>query len=382
MRLGDDGHFCLTARESLVHFTTSLTSDVGRVPLQQRYPPKNMQLDVTVVRRNNMTDSELQKSREILESLTVESLQTSEGQEEFNQAAGEYIRDKIRKTSLFYRVIPPRSVTENELKQLGNTTGDQPDLRCLMPSVQLLMPVPVIAMLMDMRGEPAPKYIDGDQQLPIPIRSVETKWFEKTTEELLASGILKVVEEMASWEAKERDRKFLEYCGRAVAQSKQILPANGPRPLKRSDLVDIKRLAVKNQIGSRVVLLLSEMAFGTLEDFAGSSDMTYIPSTKKELFDTWDNGKPASTIWSFPAPEFLGYNLYCGNYKVQSQRKANGWRFIGWEVVGAGIGNINGITKLTITSSHRLGFMAGEIKVPDDFDSMGGPEIEKMFGGG
>ena len=369
------GHFSLTVSESPLHFIISLKSDIRRVPLQWRYPPKNMQLDVAVVRRNDMTNSELQKSREILASLTVDSLQTSEGQEEFNQAAGEYIRDKIRKTSLFYRVIPPRSVTENELKQRGNTTGDQPDLRCLMPSVQK----PGMAMLMDMRGEPVPEYVDGKQRLLIPMRTVKTKWFEKTTEELLASGILKVVEEIASWEAKERDRKFLEYCGRAVAQSKQILPANGPRPLKRSDLVDIKRLAVKNQIGSRVVLLLSEMAFGTLEDFAGSSDMTYIPSTKKELFDTWDNGKPASTIWSFPAPEFLGYNLYCGNYKVQSQRKADGWRFIGWEMVGAGIGNINGITKLTITSSRRLGFMDGEIEVPDDFDSMGDSEIEKMF---
>ena len=28
----------------------------------------------------------------------------------------------------------------------------------------------------------------------------------------------------------------------------------------------------------------------------------------------------------------------------------------------------------------RLGFMAGQIDVPDDFDSMGGPEIEKLFG--
>ena len=327
-----------------------------------------------------MTNSELQQSREVLESLTVESLQTSEGQEEFNQAAGKYIRSKIKKTSLFYKVIPPRFVTEDELVGIpGNATGEQPDLRCFMPSVQLLMPVPVIAMLMDMRGEPAPKYIDGDQQLPIPIRSVETKWFEKTTEELSGSSILKVVEEMASWEAEERDRKFLEYCGRAVAQSKQILPANGPRPLQRSDLIDIKRLAVKNQIGSRVVLLLSEMVFRALEDFAGSSDMTCIPSSKKEFFDTFDNGKPASTVWSFPAPEFLGYNLYCGNYKVQSQRKANGWRFIGWEMVGAGIGNINGITKLTIKSSRRLGFMDGEIKVPDDFDSMGDSEIEKMF---
>lgn len=30
----------------------------------------------------------------------------------------------------------------------------------------------------------------------------------------------------------------------------------------------------------------------------------------------------------------------------------------------------------------RLGFMTGEIKVPDDFDRMGGPEIEQLFGDG
>lgn len=29
----------------------------------------------------------------------------------------------------------------------------------------------------------------------------------------------------------------------------------------------------------------------------------------------------------------------------------------------------------------RLGFMAGQINVPDDFDRMGGEEIEHMFGG-
>ena len=33
------------------------------------------------------------------------------------------------------------------------------------------------------------------------------------------------------------------------------------------------------------------------------------------------------------------------------------------------------------TVASRLGFMAGQIDVPDDFDSMGDSEIEKMFGG-
>ena len=31
--------------------------------------------------------------------------------------------------------------------------------------------------------------------------------------------------------------------------------------------------------------------------------------------------------------------------------------------------------------SRRLGFMSGEIEVPDDFDRMGADEIERLFGG-
>lgn len=30
---------------------------------------------------------------------------------------------------------------------------------------------------------------------------------------------------------------------------------------------------------------------------------------------------------------------------------------------------------------QRLGFLAGEIAVPEDFDRMGAPEIEALFGG-
>ena len=31
---------------------------------------------------------------------------------------------------------------------------------------------------------------------------------------------------------------------------------------------------------------------------------------------------------------------------------------------------------------RRVGFMAGQISVPDDFDEMGKEEIERIFGGG
>lgn len=46
------------------------------------------------------------------------------------------------------------------------------------------------------------------------------------------------------------------------------------------------------------------------------------------------------------------------------------------------------IVKVTALSTpigaevRRLGFMAGQISVPDDFDRMGKEEIERIFGGG
>jgi prevent-host-death family protein len=36
----------------------------------------------------------------------------------------------------------------------------------------------------------------------------------------------------------------------------------------------------------------------------------------------------------------------------------------------------------TARQVRRLGFMAGQIDVPDDFDRMGNVEIEELFGGG
>jgi prevent-host-death family protein len=36
----------------------------------------------------------------------------------------------------------------------------------------------------------------------------------------------------------------------------------------------------------------------------------------------------------------------------------------------------------TGTQIRRLGFMEGQISVPDDFDRMGEEEIERIFGGG
>jgi prevent-host-death family protein len=35
-----------------------------------------------------------------------------------------------------------------------------------------------------------------------------------------------------------------------------------------------------------------------------------------------------------------------------------------------------------VGETRRVGFLAGQFSVPDDFDRMGGEEIEQLFGGG
>ena len=43
---------------------------------------------------------------------------------------------------------------------------------------------------------------------------------------------------------------------------------------------------------------------------------------------------------------------------------------------------VTALSASTGAQVRRLGFMAGQISVPDDFDRMGKHEIERIFGGG
>jgi prevent-host-death family protein len=48
---------------------------------------------------------------------------------------------------------------------------------------------------------------------------------------------------------------------------------------------------------------------------------------------------------------------------------------------GKPVVRVTALSAPTGAQVRRLGFMAGQISVPDDFDRMGQEEIERMFGG-
>lgn len=49
---------------------------------------------------------------------------------------------------------------------------------------------------------------------------------------------------------------------------------------------------------------------------------------------------------------------------------------------GKPVVKVTALTAPTDDQMKRLGFLAGQITVPEDFDQMGSDEIEKLFGGG
>jgi prevent-host-death family protein len=62
------------------------------------------------------------------------------------------------------------------------------------------------------------------------------------------------------------------------------------------------------------------------------------------------------------------------------ERAANGEPFI-IAKAGKPMVTVTALSAPTGGAVRRLGFMAGQIETPDDFDRMGGAVIENLFGG-
>ena len=62
------------------------------------------------------------------------------------------------------------------------------------------------------------------------------------------------------------------------------------------------------------------------------------------------------------------------------ERAANGEPFV-IAKAGKPLVKVTALDTPTARQVRRLGFMAGEIAVPDDFDRIGSVEIQELFGG-
>ena len=303
----------------------------------------------------------------------AEAIKTPEGQAKFAQEAGDYIFTEVRDTSFRDQILPPQPVATSDLRA-GNTEGTSTAVPGTLvddveDSLYIVKEVEVAgkAMVVSLRGQPTANYING-KRFVVPMHTVTTERFEKTQDELLATkyDLIKVVEDTAFLETHtERDRTFLQYCQLAVDETGKEIEVSGP--LQRSAFSRLTHPVLSSKIIPTKVLMsyiaatdmdlwdqtdLGDMvAEVTTKGYTAAKVMglTHVRSIKSDLFDTMEgNDIEKSEMWAFPEPRFLGYNVYCGDYRVWSSWEGRLWRFEGSQTVGLGFGNINGIVKITI----------------------------------
>lgn len=289
-------------------------------------------------------------------------------------AAGLFIAEKLRERSFARQVLMPRQVTRYDLQ--ADVNHDQ--LYFLDEKEVATAP----AMSINFKGEPDGVYITTPRY-KIYISEISSKLFSKVEIELLASTqpVTKIIEENTVREIEEiEDTYFLKYSDTAAAaatlygtstvSSNLITYSGGGGRLTKSAIKALVNQIARNRLKCST-LLMSDITFN---DFL---DMTYqdlgsdllkeitvegyryynlggykmIVSIKDNLFQsstTLLSGQKGRYVYGFTEEKALGRFLVLDQVKFGVRKVFNVISFKGWEYIGIGIGNSNGIARVTL----------------------------------
>lgn len=286
-------------------------------------------------------------------------------------AAGLFIAQKLRERSFARQILTPRTVTRYDLQV--NANNDQLYYR----AEKEVATAPAKAI--NFRAEPDAEYITT-RRFDIYIFEIASKLYAKKEIELLASTqpVTKIIEENSVREIEEvEDSFFLRYSDDAAANatggSNLISFSTGAAgALTKGALKAIKNQIARNRLICSCILM-SQITFNdfltmTYQDLGSDllkevtvegykyfnfGGVKMIVSIKDELFRhptlTVAGGtQPARMVYGFCDEKALGYFLILEQTKFGVRKTFNVVEFMGWEYIGLGFGNANGICRLTL----------------------------------
>jgi len=285
-------------------------------------------------------------------------------------AAGLFIAQKLRERSFARQIMTPRTVTRYDLQV--NANNDQLYYR----GEKEVATAPAKAI--NFRAEPDGEYITT-KRFDIYIFEIASKLYSKKEIELLASTqpVTKIIEENSVREMEEvEDSFFLKYADAAAAGatggSNLITYSTGAGgALTKGAIKALKNQIARNRLNCAVVLM-SQITYNdfltmTYQDLGSDllkevtvegykyynfGGLKLIVSIKDELFRhptlTVTGGGPARMIYGFCDEKALGYFLVLEQTKFGVKKEFNVISFMGWEYLGLGFGNSNGIARVTL----------------------------------
>lgn len=267
------------------------------------------------------------------------------------EAGAAYIKAKLREESFLRKIIPPQNITKQDVSR--NETGDGVyKLVDLEPDSS--------ALALNFRAEGEYHYVFGER-FRIDFFKVASQIHEKAEMELLAyeSPIMKILQENAVFDIQAvEDRVFYNHAAAAISGSERDAVSHEVT-ISRPAIAAARKLILAKKLEPYSLLMTEEMFSDVMTwnyQYAGDSmmdemnikglekatllGMPLIVTNKAEFVSSRE-------FWLFTKPEFLGrfYVLEDTKFWLDKRRDMVEWQT--WESVGVGIGNTNGICRVT-----------------------------------
>ena len=295
---------------------------------------------------------------------TVNELFVQKLDSEHEKVAAEtaaFIRTKLREVAFSRKIINPQYVTKADLQrslqhdQLVKIIDIEPDSA---------------AMEINLRGTPHTRYVEG-KRFEISFFNISSEEFQKIEEELLAyeMPITEVIERNSVKDIQKiEDTAFMRAIDAALVSSTKFdtyAPAVSGT-IEIGAFVKLFNLlegasAGTNQLKTDLILMNQAdfnkfMALPATTIGAVVAGEQYINGFKydtllgKKLIVT-NKGDlvPEKSIYAFAAQEFLGKFFILNDTKFWVEKKRNLIKWSAYETLGMGIGNIQGVAKVTLT---------------------------------
>jgi len=318
------------------------------------------------------------------------------------QVVGDYIQERIRESGFARKILDVQTVTEND-------RGMQVDPNGAHDGFEYVVPIEpnTVAQRVDFRGEPERVWIPGNR-FAIRFQKISTNEFSKPEEELLAhrEPVLKIIEQNSIKDMQEQeDIAFLDHVKAAAGLStlrlnptpaatggflgfttgvqvdaffKGAAPVANPRTsaiilspnnyFRRDTIADMAKILLARQLELKVFLLHAQDFVDTLRWFAdevghdiatkitigGYKEATVGGFTFVTTIKTNRRLVQPGHIYGFADKTALGKFLILTAPKFWLNKRANLIQMQAWEVIGAGIGNINGCAMILLAGAEPL----------------------------
>lgn len=291
----------------------------------------------------------------------VFSGRSTSGMEKVAALTEDFLRDRIRETSVLNRALPPVVLTENQIER--NTANDWPLKRVeIEPDSK--------AFILGFRGKGSAQFMEG-RKYEVYFTKIETEHFKKTREELMTMRypVMDVVNNNFVLDMQEQlDKMFQTRLVAAAGLSGNtgaITAADIKGTFKDGVITCVKSVIGKRRRVAR--LIMTEgcwLNLAKLEpDKIGYENVGRIAlngvSAEKSFLGyeviTSINNATAGGAWSdseifvVSSPDFLGSNFILGDVQQEMKREGNMLEWYAWADQGTEIGNVSSVGKITIS---------------------------------